>query len=166
MRAKLGGDQIPVTIANPDPDDRFAMIFVVHHLLPDDPGRRSTLLRQRRPTLSTRRTVRPGVPGPDLARYQRQQIVDAHRVDHDHVRLAAVRHDPIDQRFDGQHILISNKVVRLPPVSMRYAWPSELDLMARLNCLHRRHRWGGWRRESYLGTVRDHRGSDGGPNHT
>ena len=32
---------------------------------------------------------------------------------------------------------------------VRYAWPSELDLMARLAGLRLRERWGGWRREPF-----------------
>ena len=33
--------------------------------------------------------------------------------------------------------------------ALRYAWPSELDLMARLAGLRLRDRWGGWRREPF-----------------
>ncbi|MFN2203665.1 MAG: SAM-dependent methyltransferase, partial [Caldilineaceae bacterium] len=36
--------------------------------------------------------------------------------------------------------------VRLNPVVQRYAWPSELDLMARLAGLECKHRWGDWNR--------------------
>ncbi|MFV2087420.1 class I SAM-dependent DNA methyltransferase [Micromonospora sp. LOL_021] len=159
MRAKPGGDRIPVTIGDmadvdPGTDDRFAMVFVVFTTF-------FFLMTQEEQVRCFANVARRLLPGglfvleclvPDLARYQRQQSVDAHRVDHDHVRLVAVRHDPVDQRFDGQHILIGNDGMRLAPVSMRYAWPSELDLMARLAGLRRRHRWGGWRREPYLGT--------------
>jgi len=38
---------------------------------------------------------------------------------------------------------------RLYPVEVRYAWPSELDLMARLAGLRLRERWGGWSREAF-----------------
>ena len=31
----------------------------------------------------------------------------------------------------------------------RYAWPSELDLMARLAGMTLRERWGGWKREPF-----------------
>jgi hypothetical protein len=34
-------------------------------------------------------------------------------------------------------------------VVLRYAWPSELDLMARLAGLRLRERWGGWNREPF-----------------
>ena len=39
--------------------------------------------------------------------------------------------------------------IRLYPGAIRYAWPSELDLMARLAGLRLRARWGGWRREPF-----------------
>ena len=31
----------------------------------------------------------------------------------------------------------------------RYAWPAELDLMARIAGLRLRERWGGWNREPF-----------------
>ncbi|KXK58515.1 methyltransferase type 11 [Micromonospora rosaria] len=159
LRAKPGGATIPVTIGDmvdvdPGTDDDFAMIFVVFTTF-------FFLMSQEDQVRCFANVARRLLPGgrfvleclvPDLARYQRQQSVDAHRVDLDHVRLVAVRHDPVEQRFAGQHILISNDGIRLAPVAMRYAWPSELDLMARLAGLDRRHRWGGWRHEPYLGT--------------
>ena len=37
------------------------------------------------------------------------------------------------------------------PVKLRYAFPSELDLMARLGGLRLRDRWGGWEGELYTG---------------
>ena len=39
--------------------------------------------------------------------------------------------------------------VKLRPVRLRYAYPSELDLMARLAGLRLRERWGGWRRAEF-----------------
>ena len=49
--------------------------------------------------------------------------------------------------------------IRLCPGAVRYAWPSELDLMARLAGLRLRERWGGWRREPYRRHQRPARGS-------
>ena len=45
--------------------------------------------------------------------------------------------------------MITERGVRLYPVEVRYAWPSELDLMARLAGLRLRERWGGWGRETF-----------------
>jgi SAM-dependent methyltransferase len=159
LRAKPGGEQIDVTIGDMadveiGTDESFSMVFVVFTtffflMTQDDQVRCFANVADRL------------VPGgrfvleclvPDMARYPRGQSVDAHRVGLDHVRLVAVRHSPLEQRFDGQHVLITNDGVRLAPVSMRYAWPSELDLMARMAGLELRHRWGGWRRETFDGT--------------
>ena len=39
---------------------------------------------------------------------------------------------------------LSSAGVHLNPVVQRYAWPSELDLMARIAGLRLKYRWGGW----------------------
>ena len=40
-------------------------------------------------------------------------------------------------------------MARLFPVKVRFSWPGELDLMARLAGLRLRERWGGWQREPF-----------------
>ena len=42
------------------------------------------------------------------------------------------------------------------PIQIRYAWPSELDLMARLAGLRLRHRWGDWRRGPFTAGSGSH----------
>jgi hypothetical protein len=71
----------------------------------------------------------------------------------DLAQLDLALHDPVAQRVDFQNVLLSGDGVRLLPGSVRYAWPSELDLMARLAGLRLRERWGGWRREPYTGST-------------
>jgi hypothetical protein len=39
--------------------------------------------------------------------------------------------------------------VRLNPIVTRYAWPSEMDLMARIAGLRLKERWADWNREPY-----------------
>ena len=39
---------------------------------------------------------------------------------------------------------------------MRYAWPAELDLMARLAGMRLEDRWGGWKREPFTGLSPAH----------
>ena len=89
------------------------------------------MLRGRRPASSP-----PGgafvmeVFVPDLARFDREQRTNVTRVTPDAVVLDVSRHDRTTQRVDSQHVLLRNDGVRLFPVSVRYAWPAELDLMA------------------------------------
>jgi hypothetical protein len=46
-------------------------------------------------------------------------------------------------------VVIEEQGVRLYPVEIRYAWPSELDLMAQLAGLRLKERFGGWLREAF-----------------
>jgi SAM-dependent methyltransferase len=92
---------------------------------------------------------------PDMTRFTRGQNTQVSRVERDWVMLDVARHDPVNQQVRGQHIRIDETGARLHPVLVRYAWPSELDLMARLAGLRLRHRWGGWSGEPL--TVASHR---------
>jgi len=38
----------------------------------------------------------------------------------------------------------------------RYAWPAELDLMARLAGMRLRERWSDWKRHPFTGSSRNH----------
>jgi hypothetical protein len=44
---------------------------------------------------------------------------------------------------------VSGDGVTFNPVVQRYAWPSELDLMARIAGLRLVERWGGWHRQAF-----------------
>jgi SAM-dependent methyltransferase len=154
MRAKPGGGGIRVTfghLADVPVDGSFSLIFVVFNtffalLTQDD---------QVRCFANVARRLEPGgcfaLEGfvPDLARFDRGQRVNVMNLDVDRVRLEVSRHRPVEQRVDAQQVVVSVAGVRLVPVALRYAWPSELDLMARLAGLRLRHRWGGWNREPF-----------------
>jgi hypothetical protein len=84
-----------------------------------------------------------------LYRLRNNQYVDAEAIEVDEVRLDLLRHDPATQMIDESHVSLSLAGVRLNPVVQRYAWPSELDLMARIAGLRRKERWGGWNREPF-----------------
>jgi SAM-dependent methyltransferase len=84
------------------------------------------------------------------------QAVRPLRVTVDSVLLAVSRQDPVAQRIDAQQVLLGPRGVRLVPGVLRYAWPAELDLMARLAGLRLRERWGGWRREPFTADSPTH----------
>ena len=81
---------------------------------------------------------------PDLARFQRDRSISLGEVGLDRVRLDAERHDPVAQRITSQTIFLSNGSIDLRPIQIRYAWPSELDLMAQLAGLRLHARWSNW----------------------
>jgi Methyltransferase domain len=65
-------------------------------------------------------------------------------------------YDVVTQRLSGQHYHFDDGTVEASPTEMRYAWPSELDLMARLAGMRLQDRWAGWRREPFTGLSPAH----------
>lgn len=93
---------------------------------------------------------------PNLARFAGGHSVQVLRVTADQVGLAVSENDPVAQTIESQHLAITEDGVQLRPVHLRYAWPSELDLMARLAGLELRSRWGGWDRSPFTGSSGTH----------
>jgi len=86
---------------------------------------------------------------PDMRRFVDYQNVRTVELAEDRVRLAASQIDPVTQQISSHHITLSNDELRLYPIKLRYAWPSELDLMARMAGLSLQHRWGSWSKDEF-----------------
>jgi SAM-dependent methyltransferase len=93
---------------------------------------------------------------PDPTLFREQQSLRVQRVTVDSVVLVASRFDLTTQRMESQQVQIGREGARLVPGILRWTWPSELDLMARLAGLRLRERWGGWRREPFTVSSRWH----------
>jgi SAM-dependent methyltransferase len=65
------------------------------------------------------------------------------------VTFTVAKDDPAAQRLTRQHITLGTEGVSLLPVALRYCWPSELDLMARLAGLRLRDRFANWTRAPF-----------------
>jgi SAM-dependent methyltransferase len=65
-------------------------------------------------------------------------------------------YDVVTQRLSGQHYHFHDGQVEASPTEMRYAWPAELDLMARLAGMRLEHRWAGWEREPFTNLSPSH----------
>jgi SAM-dependent methyltransferase len=161
LRDKPGGDAIPVTIgdfADVPVDGAFDLVFLVFNTLfnltsQDDQVRCFKNVAQH---LTARGVFVVEAYVPDLSRFVDGQAVRAVHVTTDATTLEASVHDPVTQTAMYQYIVITQNGVRLYPVPMRYAWPSELDLMARLAGLELRHRWGGWDRSPFTASSSKH----------
>jgi SAM-dependent methyltransferase len=154
LRAKPGGNEIEVvqgSFADLDLDARFDLVYVVFNtfyslLTQEDQVR---CFQRVADHLTGRGVFVMEVFVPDLCRFQAQQAVHALRVEADMVQLDVTRHDPVLQQVSSQHVLLSEEGTRLYPVKLRYAWPSELDLMARLAGLRLQHRWASWEKGAF-----------------
>jgi SAM-dependent methyltransferase len=149
LRAKPGGDRIPVTMgsfADVAVDSQFSLVYVPFNTF-------YALLTQEEQVRCFQNVARHLRPEgvfvteaffPDLTRFTGRQTVRAVSIETGEVQLDASQVDPVTQVITSQHIMLGEQGVRLFPVRLRYAWPSELDLMAALAGMRLRHRWGSW----------------------
>lgn len=86
---------------------------------------------------------------PNLNRFTGGQVNWATKVTEEVVELDVGQHDAVAQRVVSQKVVLKDGSVKLYPVQLRYAWPSEIDLMAQLAGLSLRERWGSWQRGSF-----------------
>ena len=57
------------------------------------------------------------------------------------------RYDVVTQQFTSNHVTVSaDGTGRFRSIPFRYAWPAELDLMARIAGLELAYRWADWDR--------------------
>jgi SAM-dependent methyltransferase len=86
---------------------------------------------------------------PDMTRWQNNQATQTTRLEDGRLLLETSLHDAPNQRIDSSLNLMGEDGIRMYPVHIRYAWPAELDLMARLGGLSLQERWGGWDRRPF-----------------
>jgi hypothetical protein len=66
-------------------------------------------------------------------------------------------YDTVIQRLSGQHYYFHDDgTVEASPTEMRYVWPAELDLMARLAGMRLENRYGGWAKEPFTNLSPSH----------
>ena len=162
LRAKPGGDRLSITMgdfADVPVEGTYRMIFIVYNtlfnLLTQDDQVRCFMNVADHLTEDGLFVVEAFVPS-YLTRLRDDQYVDAEQIGVDQVVFDVGRHDPVAQRLNESHVVLSAEGVRLFPIVTRYAWPSELDLMARVAGLRLRDRWGGWQREPFTSSSRNH----------
>lgn len=162
LRTKPGGKEISVTVgdfADVPVEDSYHLIFVVwnslFNLLTQDDQVRCFQNVARHLTKEGSFVVEAYVPT-FLCRLPNDQYVDAEAILVDEVQLDVLRHDMSTQMIEESHVSLSAAGVRLNPVVQRYAWPAELDLMARIAGLRLKQRWGGWNREPFNSTSGIH----------
>jgi SAM-dependent methyltransferase len=71
-------------------------------------------------------------------------------------KLGFDEYDVVSQGLISHHYSIVDDKLEVHSVPFRYAWPSELDLMARLAGMTLRERWRGWKREPFTSDSTKH----------
>jgi SAM-dependent methyltransferase len=149
MREKPGGADIPVVIgdmADVPVEGDFSLVFIVFNTF-------FMLLTQESQVRCFRNVAAHLAPGgcfllhafvPDLSRVEAGQHLGVNDASLDRVRLDATTYNRLDQRLDTTQIRITPAGNELIHTKLRYAWPSELDLMAQLAGLTLESCWGGF----------------------
>lgn len=161
MRVKPGGDQIEVTIGDfvdPPVEGPFDLVFIPFNTL--------FALTTQDEQVSCFANVAKllGDEGvfvldafvPDPSRFDQHQRLSVDSIDDGRVMIEATRNDPNSQRSTSYHMVLTPGGIEMYPVVVRYAWPSELDLMARLAGLKLQERWSSYRRDPFLSDSRSH----------
>lgn len=151
LRSKPDGHAIPVTIGNfrdVPVDGTFDLIFVAYNTL-------FALLTQDDQVECFQNSadhlahggyfiIECFVPTPKRLAANGQQV-QPWKLSDDTARFHLLEHDALNHLVHGQTVDISaDGKARLFPSHVRYAWPSELDLMARLAGMHLVERWEDW----------------------
>ena len=161
LRAKPQGDRVPVSVGNfadVSIDCEFALVYVVFNTI-------FALSSQDEQVRCFRNVAKHLAPNgcfvieafvPDMKRFNGGQVNWATKVTADRVELDVGQHDSAERRVNSQHVIITDGKINLFPVQIRYAWPSELDLMAQLAGLRLRQRWSDWQRNPFNSESKKH----------
>lgn len=67
------------------------------------------------------------------------------------------QYDVVTQEFTSNHVTVSpDGAGRFRRIPFRYAWPAELDLMARIAGMRLKHRWADWDRSDFTAESTKH----------
>jgi SAM-dependent methyltransferase len=162
LRAKPGGADIPVTMgdfADPLPEGPWAVVLLAFNTLfalPDQ-ARQLDCFREVAAVLGADGVFVVECFVPDLGRFDRGQRVSGIRSRVGEIHLEVSHVDVVTQTVTTNQLLFrGGDPARILPVHIRYAWPAEIDLMARLAGLELKQRWGGFERQPFTAASPTH----------
>ena len=154
LRAKKGGEAMPVTIgdfADVEVEGSFSLVFVVSNTF--------FMLISQEEQIKCFENVTSHLDEsgvflihafvPDVSMFDKGRHLSASLPDLASVNLDVSVHDAVNQVVDFRHLYLTEEGIRIYSGRLRYVWPSELDLMARLAGLRLRDRWADWRRSPF-----------------
>jgi SAM-dependent methyltransferase len=159
LRGKPGGDAVPVTVgdmATTRVDGDFTVAYLVFNTI-------NNLTTQEAQVACFRNAAGHLAPGgcfvieteiPHLRYLPPGQDILAYRADPS--RIVSYSFDHATQQYHGHYAEFTDGTAEYQTIPYRYAWPSELDLMAQLAGLRLRDRWSGWNREPFTTDSHSH----------
>ena len=159
LRAKPGGEDVDVTIgdfATTTVNGTFSVAYLVFNTIMNltTQAEQVACFRNVAAHLEPRGSFVIEVGVPDLQRLPPGETVHAFHVSE--TRWGFDEYDVAIQGLTSHHFEIVDGKVERFSAPFRYAWPSELDLMAQLAGMTLRERWGGWKQEPFTSDSRRH----------
>jgi len=160
LAAKPGAEQVPVTVGDMAVT-RVAGTFRLVYLVFNTIGNLTTQEAQVDCFRNAAAHLEPGgcfvieVGVPQLQRLPPGETYQPFDVTSSH--LGFDEYDVVTQRAVSHHYTAeADGRLRYGFTPFRYAWPAELDLMARIAGMRLRERWGGWQREPFTAASTSH----------
>ena len=159
LRAKPGGESIPVTIgdfATTSVGDTFALAYLVFNTI-------QNLVTQDEQAACFQNVASHLKPGgyfvievgvPSLRRLPPGERFRAFAVSPIHIGIDEF--DIARQGLISHHYSLVDGQFQLHSIPFRYVWPAELDLMARIAGMALRERWSDWKREPFTSESTSH----------
>jgi len=153
LRAKPGGDALPVAVGDVATATARGGPFALAYLVFNTIKNLTTQDEQVACFANVARQLRPGgrfvveVSSPALRLLPPGRSLVAWEVDEAHVGVD--EYDVAGQRLWSHHQWVVDGVAHRRSIPCRYAWPAELDLMARLAGMALVERWGGFDRSPF-----------------
>lgn len=160
---KPGGDRVGVTIGDMTTTrlpGEFSLVYLVFNTIDN----LTTQDAQVECFVNAAAHLRPGAcfvvetgvpalrrlpPGQDSVPYTVEPHDDGGYVGFDRI-------DTVTQRYTSNHVTVSGRLGRFRSIPFRYAWPAELDLMARIAGMRLRDRWADWDRSPFTAESTKH----------
>ena len=159
MRRKPGGGDIPVIIGDISEaqiDGAFSLVVLVFNTIDNLTSQDAQVAC----FANAARHLRPGgrfvveTLVPPLQDLPFGQTIRAFAADPDH--MGSDTFDVVTQNYVSHHIWPKSEGCQQLSVPFRYAWPAEMDLMARIAGLVTEHRWADWDRQPFTKDARKH----------
>jgi SAM-dependent methyltransferase len=159
FRAKSGAEQIDVTIgdfASTAVEGSFSLAYLVFNTI-------MNLTSQDEQIACFQNVARHLEPGgrfvieilvPDLQRLAKGETIRPFTVTPSH--LGFDEYDVVSQSVVSHHYRFVDGQCDARSIPFRYAWPAELDLMAKLAGMTLQERWAGWNREPFSAESTKH----------
>ena len=160
LRAKPGADRMVTTLGDMTStvvEGEFALVYLVYN----------TIMNLRSQSAqaacfeNAARHLRPGgrfvieTMVPELRRLGANETIIPFDLSAEHIGFDQYL-DLIDQILVSHHYHLGAGSARVSRIALRYVWPAELDLMARLAGLELEDRWADWHRAPFAGDSPAH----------